>query len=177
MEEQKAALAKRDDASLSDDERQLKQQADQILAAYKQMGEQQSKAPTDEEIDQMAMQLANLGRKINAVAASDKHLYCTAPASKGFGYSVWRTGLDFSEPKRIVDGLSGCCGQMDIQCCGDDVVVSENSAQTGRPVRLRWEADFIMGKSQPRRRRRHVWKLLQPDEHARGWQRPVRIGF
>ena len=35
--------------------------------------------------------------------------------------------MDFSEPKRIVDGLSGCCGQMDIQCCGDDFVVAENS--------------------------------------------------
>ncbi len=29
--------------------------------------------------------------------------------------------------KRIVDGLSGCCGQMDIQCCGDEIVVAENS--------------------------------------------------
>ena len=38
----------------------MKQQADQILAAYQQMAGQQSKPPTDQEIDQMAEQLANL---------------------------------------------------------------------------------------------------------------------
>ncbi len=127
LEDQKAELAKREDSSLTEEERQMKQQADQILATYKLMAKQQVKPITEQEINQMAEQLAGMGRKINAVAASDKHLFCTAPASKGFGYSVWRTELDFSKPERIVDGLSGCCGQMDIQCCGDDVVVSENS--------------------------------------------------
>ena len=27
----------------------------------------------------------------------------------------------------ILDGLRGCCGQMDIQCCKDNLLVSENT--------------------------------------------------
>jgi len=129
LEDQKVELAKKDDKSLNDEERQTKQQIDQIIAAYKQMSTQQGNQPIrDDEVTNQVNQLISQGRKINAVAASDKHFYCTAPASKGYGYSVWRTNLDFTQPQRIADGLSGCCGQMDIQCCGDDdVVVSENS--------------------------------------------------
>jgi len=128
FEAQKEELAKKDEKSLTDEERQAKQQADQIIVAYKRMADQQGAGEvTEAQVNETAEQLAGMGRKINAVAASDKHLYCTAPASKGYGYSVWRTELDFSQPQRIVDGLSGCCGQMDIQCCGDEVIVSENS--------------------------------------------------
>ena len=47
--------------------------------------------------------------------------------SKGYGYAVWRTDQAFANPKQIVKGLSGCCGQMDIQAVGDDVFVAENS--------------------------------------------------
>ena len=84
FEAQKEELAKKDDKELTDDERQMKQQADQIIAAYKRMAEQQgSKEITEQEINQMAEQLAGTGRKINAVAASDKHLYCTARLARG----------------------------------------------------------------------------------------------
>ena len=137
MEAQKEELAKKDNRSLSDEERQMKQQIDQIIAAYKQAAQQGDQPIRDEEVTATVDQLLAQGRRINAVAASDKHFYCTAPASKGYGYSVWRTDLDFGKPQRIADGLSGCCGQMDIQCCGDDVVVSENS----RKRVLRYDAE------------------------------------
>jgi hypothetical protein len=127
FEEQQAEYAKRDEKSLTAEEKEAKQQIEQILPQYKHMADQQGVTISDAQIEETAKQLATMGRKINAVAASQKHLYCTAPASKGYGYSVWRTDLDFTNPKRIVDGLSGCCGQMDIQCCDDDVVISENS--------------------------------------------------
>ena len=119
LEAQKVELAKKDDRSLNEEERQTKQQINQIIATYKQMAAQQgNQSIRDDEVTTMVNQLVAQGRKINAVAASDKHFYCTAPASKGYGYSVWRTNLDFTQPQRIADGLSGCCGQMDIQCCG-----------------------------------------------------------
>ncbi len=128
LEEQKEKLDKKDDSALTANERQLKPRLDQIIKSYKQRAEQAGdKPPTDQEIDQMAQMLASQGRKINAVAANEKYIFCTAPASKGYGYSVWRMDLDFGNPQRIADGLSGCCGQMDIQCCGNEVVVAENS--------------------------------------------------
>jgi hypothetical protein len=127
FEAQKEEYAKKDEKSLTDEEKLAKQQIEQLLPAYKQMADRQTKEISEAEINQTVQQLSGMSRKINAVAGSESHLYCTAPASKGYGYSVWRTDLDFKNPERIVDGLSGCCGQMDIQCCGDDVVVSENS--------------------------------------------------
>ncbi len=128
LEEQKEKLDKKEDSELTDNERQLKPRLDQIIKSYKQRAEQTGDKPvTDQEVDQMVKALAAQGRKINAVAANEKYIFCTAPASKGYGYSVWRMDLDFGNPQRIADGLSGCCGQMDIQCCGNEVVVAENS--------------------------------------------------
>jgi WD40 repeat protein len=127
FEIQKEEYAKRDQKSLTDEEKEAVQQIEQMLPVYKRMVDQQGVTISDAQIEETAKQLALMARKINAVAGSDQHLYCTAPASKGYGYSVWRTDLDFKNPERIVDGLSGCCGQMDIQCCGDDVIISENS--------------------------------------------------
>jgi sugar lactone lactonase YvrE len=46
---------------------------------------------------------------------------------KGYGYAVWRADRDFSNPKQIITGLSGCCGQMDIQTANNEVFVAENS--------------------------------------------------
>jgi hypothetical protein len=34
---------------------------------------------------------------------------------------------DFREPKQIISGLSGCCGQIDIQAAADGLYVAENS--------------------------------------------------
>src|SRR4029079_17367640 len=59
--------------------------------------------------------------------AGSKYVYTTTRASKGYGYRVWRTDLEFNNPQQIVDGLSGCCGQMDVQCCADELVVAESS--------------------------------------------------
>ena len=36
-------------------------------------------------------------------------------------------GPDLTNAKKITANISGCCGQMDVQCCGDDIVVAENT--------------------------------------------------
>jgi sugar lactone lactonase YvrE len=58
------------------------------------------------------------------VTKSDIFVAC--PSAKGYGYDVWRTNLDFGEPQKIVTGLSGCCGQMDIQAHDGKLYVAEN---------------------------------------------------
>ncbi|MEM9587776.1 MAG: hypothetical protein AAGA03_10895, partial [Planctomycetota bacterium] len=54
---------------------------------------------------------------------------CASDPSHG-GYSVWRLDHDLEmEPAELIrDDLRGCCGQMDIQCCDDLLVVSENGS-------------------------------------------------
>jgi len=87
----------------------------------------------------IAGQLA-AARSIHRVAASRDLLFLVAREPSGYG--VWRCGRDFTAPEKIVGGLSGCCGQMDVQVVGDELVIAENSrhrvaiyAFDGEPLR------------------------------------------
>lgn len=66
-------------------------------------------------------------RTIHRVAASREHLFLVANEPAGYGFGVWRCGRDFANPEKIIDGLRGCCGQMDVQVIGDELVIAENS--------------------------------------------------
>lgn len=59
-----------------------------------------------------------------AVLGEDVFVACAAP--KGFGYVVERVDREFKNPKRIVDKLSGCCGQMDISARDGKLWVAHN---------------------------------------------------
>jgi len=58
---------------------------------------------------------------------TDHDLFLACAATKGYGYVVWRTDHNFGCPKKIVENLAGCCGQMDIQASGGDLWVAHNS--------------------------------------------------
>ena len=103
-------------------DRQIKQY-DQILRSYQQQVEQQKKQKIEDIVAQISARL----QKIHAISVGDKDVYIATAMSKGYGYAVWRMGLDFSGAEQITEGLSGCCGQMDIQARGDELFVAENS--------------------------------------------------
>jgi hypothetical protein len=64
---------------------------------------------------------------ITSVACSGDDLFVCCDAIKGYGYAVYRMTTDLTEPKRIVDRLSGCCGQLDIQANDGKLYAAENS--------------------------------------------------
>ncbi len=81
-------------------------------------------------------------RAITGLAATEDDLFVAAPGRSG--YAVYRVAHDFQQPKRIVDRLSGCCGQMDIQALGADLIVAESGRhrvsrydRDGKPI-LHW---------------------------------------
>lgn len=63
-------------------------------------------------------------QRVTALAVTEKDLFVCAT---GNGYEVWRSNHDFQEPKKVLDRLSGCCGQMDIQASGDQLLVAANT--------------------------------------------------
>ncbi len=65
--------------------------------------------------------------KVPGIAVSDQDVFVACSSMTGYGYDVYRTDLNFANPQIIVEGLSGCCGQMDIQCCDGELYVAENS--------------------------------------------------
>ena len=66
-------------------------------------------------------------RNVTGLALTDTEVFVVSLGSKGWGYSVWRMDHDFKQPKEIITGLTGCCGQMDIQAANGDLWVPENA--------------------------------------------------
>ncbi len=119
---QAAGPADRANPQLTALKRQLTQNEAQIKV-YQQVIEQQENRSVDEIIQEIKQRL----QKINAIAVSDDEVFLTTGIAKGYGFAVWRTDLDFKEPKQILSNLSGCCGQMDVQVIGGEVFIAENT--------------------------------------------------
>jgi hypothetical protein len=100
-----------------------------LLEQYAQM-EKEYKGRT---VDQVLADMTGRVRVINGVAASDKDVFVACGDTEGYGYAIWRLSADMKDAKQVLGGIGGCCGQMDIQCHGPDVLVAENTKhQFGR---------------------------------------------
>jgi hypothetical protein len=88
----------------------------------------QMEAMANPKLEDAIASITSRVRIINAIAANDKEVFIACGELRGYGFAVWRlNAADLSNPERIVTGLNGCCGQMDIQAGPDGVVVAENS--------------------------------------------------
>ncbi len=101
------------------EERNLKQ----IITQLKQQAKQMEKKT----IEQALQQVVGRARTIHAISASQDNVFVTCHAMSGYGYGIWRTDNKFDNAKEIVKSLSGCCGQMDVQCRNGELYVCENS--------------------------------------------------
>jgi hypothetical protein len=101
-----------------------------LLAQYetilKNMEDNEKDNP-DAGLDAIIANKTGRARAINSVAISEKDIFIVSGDLKGFGYALWRMDHDFKNEKQVMTGLSGCCGQMDVQCCGEDVLVAQNT--------------------------------------------------
>jgi hypothetical protein len=107
-----------DERSLSD-----KQAIKQLKTSIKLMERDQS---DEASIDSIVQSITARMRIINSVAVSDRDVFIVCGEKTGFGYSVWRMDHDFGGAKQVMKGLQGCCGQMDVQVLGNDLLVAEN---------------------------------------------------
>ena len=94
----------------------------QMLKIYEDQLKQMEKRSVAEYESEILGQI----RGVNSIAVSSKDIFVTTGEATGYGYSVWRTDLAFNNPKNILSGLRGCCGQMDVQCCDDCLVIAQN---------------------------------------------------
>ncbi len=120
-EKQKAAKEKGEELSKSD-ATQLSQ-FQRIVESYKTTQKYYDSITAESVFNGMI----GRARIINSVSANEKELYVVCGETGSYGYGLWRMDHDFKNPKKILSEMSGCCGQMDVQCCGDDVVVAENT--------------------------------------------------
>jgi len=102
--------------------RQLQQSKD-ILKNYEQMETADGKRTVEQVIESMTGRV----RVINGIAVSATDVFVACGESAGWGYAVWRFDRDFKNPKQILKSLGGCCGQMDVQVSGTDIIIAENT--------------------------------------------------
>ena len=111
-------------------ERYQKQLDDlELAAAAKGAGEETQTAgePSESQINNLIDSTIRTKMRVSSISSTGNHLFVTTRGVTGYGYDVWKMNLRFENPEVIVKGLSGCCGQMDVQCCKDGLFVAENS--------------------------------------------------
>ncbi|MFL5327475.1 MAG: hypothetical protein ACJ8C4_01060 [Gemmataceae bacterium] len=115
-------IRKKDEDKRTDTEKSQLKRNESMAKVYEQMLERAKKKSVDDMVGQTTSRL----KAVNAVAATDKDLFVVSGEMKGYGYAVWRMDPSFDNAKQVMSGLRGCCGQMDIQCCDDCLVVAQN---------------------------------------------------
>lgn len=123
IKDMKKKLEDKKDEDRSARDKQMIKQYDSILESYKQQDDYYSKRTVESVITETLTRL----RFINSVAVSDKDVYIVCGESKGYGFAIWRMNNQFEDPKQVKGNLSGCCGQMDLCCEGDNLIVAENT--------------------------------------------------
>lgn len=83
--------------------------------------------PTEEQIQNLINRMVQSRLSISSISCNGDHVFVATQGAAGFGYDVWRTNGKFADGKKVISGLRGCCGQMDVQCSGKGVFVAENA--------------------------------------------------
>jgi sugar lactone lactonase YvrE len=113
-----------EDEGLSKTEKRQLAQSKSMLKNYRRYLKNQDKAELS---DAMVESMINSKSKISSISTTDDNVYVVCAATEGFGFDVWKTNREFDKPAKIIKGLRGCCGQMDVQARKDGLYVAENT--------------------------------------------------
>lgn len=129
----------------------------ETLKAYKdakdhlkeQYGDQagESTELTEEQIADRVKSSMQYKIKVASISSDGDAVFVACGIPAGHGYEVWKLSPEFTDGKSIVSGLSGCCGQMDVQANRDGVFVAENSRKRVRRFDAEGKSICDWGKS------------------------------
>lgn len=104
------------------------EQMEAIIGDQNEEGEEADEE--DAPLDPMMQMQVDQAMGVTSMAASQSSVFVCASDPENGGYSIWRLDQDLesSEATIVKKDLRGCCGQMDIQCCDEKLVLSENGA-------------------------------------------------
>ncbi len=124
---------------LTEQETQLLKALPQSLEVWKkQLAAEEEKSAKDGDKekdaghseDAITAQIVSLTKskmRIASISAVGDSIFVATRDLKGYGFAVWKLNQAMTEGQEIVSGLSGCCGQMDVQACKNGLFVAENS--------------------------------------------------
>ncbi|HEY2250392.1 MAG TPA: hypothetical protein VGH74_05000 [Planctomycetaceae bacterium] len=105
-------------------QRKLKRLKEQ-LATYEAV-----KFPEGDEDARLAaamQQLVQRAAKISGISATAQDVFVVTGEEQGYGFAAWRMDHAFDNATKVLTGLRGCCGQMDMQAVGNELFVAENT--------------------------------------------------
>ena len=102
--------------------RMLTQQRDQWQTIVDQIG-QSFAVPSSETALRQVM-------RSTGIAVSNQDVFVSLPNTVGYGYSIYRMNHDLEEGKVVKGNVGGCCGQLDIQSDGENLLIAENTSFT-----------------------------------------------
>ncbi|MEM6469571.1 MAG: hypothetical protein AAF802_08355 [Planctomycetota bacterium] len=109
----------------------LKDQLEQMESMIASSDEEEDAEEEEEfQLDPAMEASVRYAMAVTSMAASnDKVFVCASDPAKG-GYAIWSLDHDLNTDsiEQVMTDLRGCCGQMDIQCCDDQLVISENGS-------------------------------------------------
>ena len=111
-----------------------KSQCESAKMMLKQLDIEKSYLIPEELNDDLIQNLLERKAGINTLTVTRNHLYLCCASAKGYGYQVWKTNHDFQNGEVVIKRLSGCCGRMDLQTDGENVI----AAPKHRPSK--WES-------------------------------------
>ncbi|MDP1564499.1 MAG: hypothetical protein Q8M16_24225 [Pirellulaceae bacterium] len=114
QEEKVDAFSKRDQSRLDS----LKEQ----LSQYEMIVEQQFSAEINEESLKYMLESQT---RIPALATSGDDVFVAV--STGRGYAIWRVDTNFENATKVIEDLSGCCGQFDFYAAAGQLFLAENT--------------------------------------------------
>lgn len=106
-------------------ERFKKQKAEQD--EIKKNAKEEEKPDNSAKIEQALKAIKAHKLRIASISTDGKHVYVATPTPVGYTFDVWQTATDFTDAKKVVSELRGCCGQMDVQACTSGIYVAENA--------------------------------------------------
>ncbi len=114
---------------VAEDERTPQQKAQiTVLGRQKKQYEQLAESMKQQASQIFDVESVLAGKlRVTSIAVTEQDLFVCCGALTGRGYDVWRTDHSFANASRVLKGLSGCCGQMDVQTAGDRILVAENT--------------------------------------------------
>ncbi|MCU0707421.1 MAG: hypothetical protein MUF23_03930 [Pirellula sp.] len=98
----------------------LEQQRDQWDGMLKQIEESFAAQGGDAILQQM--------KRATGLAVSKQDVFVSLPKATGYGYSIHRLDHDLENATVVLENVGGCCGQLDIQSDGENLLIAENTS-------------------------------------------------
>jgi len=127
-EDQITALRDKGEEALSELEKQQLQSLEQVKEQFVEMAKQYDGVELSEkELESQVASMIQYKLRTASIGEYGGHVFIATGSPQGYGFSVWKMDDNFENGETIVTGLSGCCGQMDVQACENGLFVAENS--------------------------------------------------